>query len=122
MIGIKKKENDRIAVDAERENFLSILTVLYQILKDSENTSQAEFIYKLIELINVDDIDQFIKSINGVNMWGGSGSVWEVNILNKYEMDIFASYIIKLINLMDKIKILGKGVLSIKYIFENITK
>lgn len=119
MFGLmKNKKEDFELVYAERQNFLSILSVIFQILNKTSNNAQAEFIQKLIELIDQHNISLFIKLINGVDLWGGAGAVWEVHIENKSVAKVFENEMLKLINLMEQTKILGKGIKPIRKIFE----
>lgn len=123
MFGFKKNKKDDFAlVIAEQEFFLSILTALIKLLKNSGNSAQSEFVCKLIELINQNYFSQFVKLINGVDMWGGAGAVWEVYIENKNEAKEFEKEMLSLISLMEKTKIIGKGVKPIKKIFEENLK
>jgi len=113
-----KKEGFELVYD-ERKNFLSILRIIFQLLNKASHNAQAEFIQKLIELIDQQNISLFIKLINGVDIWGGAGAVWEVHIENKSDAKVFENEMLKLINLMEQTKILGKGIKPIRKIFEN---
>lgn len=50
-------------------------------------------------------------------MWGGSGSVWEVDIENKDDERQFEMLIVGLIDMMAKDFICGSGVKSVRKIF-----
>ncbi len=113
-----KKEDFELAYD-ERKIFLSILRTIFQLLNKASHNAQAEFIQKLIGLLEQQNISLFIKLINGVDIWGGAGAVWEVHFENKSDAKIFESEILKLIKLMEQTKILGKGIKPISKIFEN---
>jgi hypothetical protein len=71
MGAFNEKSNNDIAIIYEKENFLNVLESLHKLLKDSENFHQAQIINNLITLINQNNIPQFLKSINGLDMWGG---------------------------------------------------
>ena len=121
MFGFLKKQNLKIELTfEERKSYLSILNNLHQILIASNLFGQALVIQSLIDLLLEENISQFILLINSINMWGGSGAVWEVYIENKVEAKVFEKEIINLINLMEKSKILGRGIKPIKKIFINI--
>lgn len=123
MFGFKKnKEYDFDLLLEERAIFLSVLTALMQILKSSGNNAQSTFIYNLIELFNQNNFIGFVNLINGVDMWGGAGAVWEVYIEDKAKANKFEKEMLGLINLMEKTKIIGSGIKSIKKIFENNLK
>jgi len=119
---MKNKKEDFELVHINCEYFLLILKALFQLLERAGHNSQANFIQNLVEQITQENFSQFKKSINGVNMWGGSGAVWEVYFENKSDEKRFEMEIIKLINLMEETKILGKGIKPIRKIFENNLK
>ena len=52
-------------------------------------------------------------------MWGGSGAVWEIYIEDEIYYRKFQIEIINLINLMEDINILGKGIKLIRKLFQN---
>jgi hypothetical protein len=118
----ENKKNDFTLIIVEKDNFLTILKELSQILKNSENNGQSLFINQLVELLYNNEFSQFIKLINSVDMWGGAGAVWEVYIENKNEAYKFETEIIKLICLMEKTKIIVYGILQIKRFFEKNIK
>jgi len=118
----KKKCNDFVLIIEERPNFVLTLTTLMELLKSSGNNAQSDFIYKLIDLLNQNNLSDFVKQINGVDMWGGSGAVWEVYIEDKKVATEFEKEIITLIRLMEKTEIIGKGIKPIKKFFEKNLK
>ncbi|WP_310557037.1 hypothetical protein [Flavobacterium sp.] len=123
MFGFKKNKGDNfVLVLEERTNLLLVLTALMKLLKSSGNNAQSDFIYNLIELLNQNNISHFVKLINGVDMWGGAGAVWEIYIEDKNEGKEFEKKMLSLINLMEKAQIIGKGIKSIKKIFEDNLK
>lgn len=115
----KKQKNDYALIILKRERFLSLLIKLMTLLKNSGNEAQSDFVYKLLELINQNNFYEFVKSVNGADMWGGSGAVWEVYIANKYEAKEFEKEMIGLVELLKTTKIMGKGIIPIKNIFED---
>jgi uncharacterized SAM-dependent methyltransferase len=123
MFGFKKNKGDNsFLVLEERPNFLLVLSALMAVLKSSGNNAQSDFIHKLIELLNQSNLDHFVKLINGVDMWGGAGAVWEVYIEDKKIAMEFEREMLSLINLMEKTEIDGKGIKQIKKIFEDNLK
>ena len=107
----------------EKATYLSILSNIKDWLESSGNKGQVEVIEFLLQYLNQSDIPQFKKLLNSVDMWGGSGAVWEVGIKDEILMRKFQSEIIKLINLMDKTKILRRGIKSRKKLFlEDLNK
>jgi hypothetical protein len=111
-----EKKNFDLVIQ-EREKFISSFLLVIKILKNAKQDAQAEFIQKLIDFIKQDNLEMFIKLINGVDMWGGSGAVWEVYIENVDEEKKFEQEIINIIDLMEKTKILGKGIIPIRKLF-----
>ena len=105
---------------AEAQSYRPILTKLSKYLMASDHEGQALFINKLIELIDKEDLTLFVKMINTVDMWGGSGAVWEVDIRDKDLSRKFEREIINLIDLMVKTKISlsSRRLMSIKKFFE----
>ncbi|WP_131450780.1 hypothetical protein [Flavobacterium subsaxonicum] len=67
-----------------------------------------------LELLLSEDIDAFIKSINGINYWGGSGAIWDVVLMDVSVNYTFKMQIVRLITLMQKTKIDNGKVKSIK--------
>jgi len=115
---MKNKKVDYELVNRESEKFLSVLNVILQLLNKYEHNAQAEFIQKLLDLLSQQNIILFSKLINGVDMWGGSGAVWEVYIEDKTDTMVFENEMLKLIDLMEQTKILGRGIKPIRKIFE----
>jgi hypothetical protein len=105
---------------ADLENgaaFLEVLTKLHHILQRAEHYAQAEFVRKLMELIEIGDHPTFVRFINSVDMWGGAGAVWEVYLKTQNDEIEFEETIVNLIDLMDKTIILGNGIKSIRKLF-----
>lgn len=119
MFRFLKNEKKQIALVAkEQEVFLSILKSLLEILQRTEQYYQAEIVRNLIELCNNGKFELLIESVNSVEMWGGSGAVWEIYIENRQASIEFEKKMIELIDLMKSTKILGRGIKPIRRIFE----
>lgn len=120
MFGFNKSKTKNIAgIRTEKDNYVFILKKLFVLLEKTENYDQANVIQKLIDTIGIDDFHEFFNLVNGVDIWGGSGAVWEVYIENKMDAREFESQMIKLILLMESTKIVcRKGIKPIKRIFE----
>jgi len=65
---------------------------------------------------------QFVKLINGVDMWGGAGAVWEAYIENEEKQRKFEKEMLLLIELMKRTNIMGSGAKSIEKIFKKNIK
>ncbi|KAF0127917.1 MAG: Uncharacterized protein FD155_3491 [Bacteroidetes bacterium] len=119
MFSFKKNKSESFELVSQNcDDFSSVLTTLFELLKKNGHNSQADFIKELILLINQENFNSFIQSLNGVNMWGGAGAVWEVYIEDKESSKEFEKSVIKLINIMEETKILGKGIKPIRKLFE----
>jgi len=108
--------------DTERNKYKVIFDNIYTILMRNKHDGQANVILELIDQLEHNQYDQFMETINGVSLWGGSGAVWEVYISDKNDAKSFEIEIIELINLMEDTKILGKGIKPIRKIFKNLNK
>lgn len=109
-----KSQNIDESLDRE---FTSILTRLNEILLNSGNNPQADYVSLLIKLLQLKKYDQFISSINTVDMWGGAGAVWEVYIENKSNEMEFERHIVHLIDTMEKADLSGKRIKRIRKLF-----
>jgi hypothetical protein len=78
---------------------LTQLQEIHRLLVNHQHAGQAVVVGKLIELLPVDR-DAFIRLLQGVDVWGGSGAVWEVGPLGADERS-FRSAIISLATQMD---------------------
>ena len=107
--------------DEQKQKYLELFNKLTQSLIKSENIGQANAIIKLYSLLGENNPD-FLKYINSVDIWGGSGAVWEVYIENKVDDVEFKKSIIELIDLMEETNILTKSIKSRKRLFLNDLK
>ena len=119
---IKNKRNKYNIREEDLDNFLLILNNIIKILNNAEHNAQSGFINKLINLVIQKETSLFIELVNGIEMWGGAGAVWEVYIDNKEDAKSFKKEILNLINLMDDTNILGKGIKPIRRLFEKDLK
>jgi len=119
---IKNKRNKYNIREEDLDNFLLILNNILNILNNAEHNAQSGFINKLINLVIQKETSLFIELVNGIEMWGGAGAVWEVCIDNKEDAKSFKKEILNLINLMDDTNILGKGIKPIRRLFEKDLK
>lgn len=119
MFGLKRKKKERIygLITGELNNFEAVLASLNHLLSKGGHAAQADVIKKLMELLNGKNYGVFIKSINSVDMWGGSGAVWEVYFENEDNMRAFEKDVVTLIDLMEKVEIIGRGIKPIRKLF-----
>ena len=117
MFNLKNNNPNKELSNDDRDLFDTILKSLHKSLSNTNLYAQINVIRKLISLNTNKDNEQFVKLLNGIEMWGGSGAVWEVYIENKNTALEFEISMIELIDLMDKCKILKKGIKPIRKIF-----
>jgi hypothetical protein len=96
------------------ENLNSVLVKLLNILNKLHYSDQAGFIIQLLDNLDLDDKKDFIKKINDVELWGGSGSIWELEIPDSFEARNFSQILIQLLNEMQNEGILSKRAESIQ--------
>ncbi len=89
-------------LEMKREDYIPVLTNIEKILRQSKNYGQADVIEKLLILLNNEDLTDFKKLANSVDIWGGAGAVWEVNV----EDNEFKKNMLDLINLLITDKVL----------------
>ena len=116
MFSFKKSKEIEIT-QAARETYLIILNKLMQIIGRANLTAQIQVVQALKDLLSQQKDEEFVKQLNGKDMWGGSGAVWEVHIEDNHSAREFEREMIKLIDLMEKTNVLGKGMKPIRKIF-----
>ena len=79
-----------------------ILEQLRRLLISSDNPGQARTVERLIELRSTNRAE-FDRLLHSVDMWGGSGAVWEVgpSRMNRDEVQSFRAGIIALSEWME---------------------
>ena len=104
--------------EVQVEEYRDILTELIASLNKSNNGAHAKIVQNILDTLNEKDYVGVIRKLNSVEMWDGSGAVWEIYIEGIELREHFESAIIRLISLMERTKILGGGIKPIKRIFE----
>jgi hypothetical protein len=100
-----------------KAEFISTLTKLSQILEKADCKGQAEIASTIVDLLQNENFNEFLRLINGVDMWGGSGAVWEVYIEDPKDARDFETAIVRLIDIMEASGILGRGIKPIRKAF-----
>jgi isoleucyl-tRNA synthetase len=77
MWNLFKKRNREIII-INKDKLIQILTRSVEILRDNAYSSQADAMRKPLQYLYLDDTENFIKYLNTVDIWGGSGAAWEV--------------------------------------------
>jgi hypothetical protein len=119
IIGIKS-EKAKVFEDIKnsKSKYLETLKNIEVILRKGELESQANVLENLSQNLITEDYRIFLDEINSVNMWGGSGAVWEVYFEDKNLQRKFSFEMLELINLMEKTTVLGSGIKPLKKLFE----
>lgn len=100
----------------EKLKYRNILNDIGEILLRLKFSGQYQVISDLLDLLDKNEDEIFIKELNSVNMWGGAGAVWEVGILEKKDEIAFMNKLIELIDFMETTNVLGREIKSIKKI------
>ncbi len=99
----KNRNNPRISVLKYKLEFEKTFTTLIMLLRENTHEGQANFVESMLKTLINDQEDKVIKALKSVDMWGGSGAVWEVGYFkNKKEEIEFMCQIVNLIDLMKK--------------------
>jgi len=103
MFKLFRKKTNEITQISEWNNTMGKIIVL---LSDNSHNAQSEWVREIKESLCSNDKKDFIKKLNSVNMWGGSGAVWEVGNFRTFdEAKEFGKQIIRLVQLMKADKI-----------------
>lgn len=112
------RQNDLSKLTKEKQLTLrEILGFIFDILSRNHLTAQAHVVYTLIQLLEDSKLKEFVTLANAVDMWGGSGSVWEVNINDSNSLREFELLIINFVDLMEECGIMGRSAKQIRKIF-----
>lgn len=102
-----------------KSDYIDTLKNIEEILIKGNHFGQANVVENLMQNLIDENYQTFIKDINSVNMWGGSGAVWEVYFENENQQRNFNFEMVELISLMEKTKVLGSGIKPLKKLFKN---
>jgi hypothetical protein len=103
----------------EKEQLIATMTRLVEILHENRHSAQADAVIKPLEYLIANDADNFVKSFLAVDIWGGSGSVWEVGGFSSRQVEIeFQTKIIQLVELMKECGIKSKKAESVAGFFK----
>jgi len=75
MFGLFKRRQIEII---NKEDLIFTLTRIAELLKDSSFSEQADAVRRPLQYLYLDDKENFLKYLNTVDIWGGSGAAWEV--------------------------------------------
>jgi hypothetical protein len=106
-----------------KDELIDVMTQIVKILDENKYGAQADAVQKPLEHLRKDDTINFVKYLNTVDIWGGSGAAWEVYLKDDKINRKFMNCIIDLIEKLKQtgIKIRGtKGISN--YFKEEISK
>jgi len=69
-----------------KERFTNLLTEIYEILRDSSYTGQANWIMQILAAVQQEDQGKFIDKVVSADLLGGAGSVVDVWIEDEKKM------------------------------------
>jgi hypothetical protein len=77
----------------------------------------------LVGELKAKNLSDFLIKLNGIEMWGGSGAVWEVGVFDsKEEEREFQLLIVQLVEEMIACGIKNRGALSVLKLFKRLKK
>ena len=98
-----KKRNREIIIN-NKDKLIQILTRSVEILRDNAYSMQADAMRKPLQYLHLDDTENFIKYLNTVDIWGGSGAAWEVWLEPK---EVEREFMQCIVDLVDELKKTG---------------
>lgn len=88
MFGLFKKRTYQIDFsENNKERFTTLLTEIYEILRDSAHSAQANWIMQILSSIQNEDKERFKQKVISADLLGGSGSVIDVWIEDENKME-----------------------------------
>jgi hypothetical protein len=73
----------------QKEELKSILKRIIDILQNSENCAQSRVMENALNALQMNNDNEFITVSKSIDIWGGSGAVWEVYINDEAMMQNF---------------------------------
>jgi len=105
------------------DNFKKAISNIIEFLNEIDDGAyfvQIGFLYELQDLIDHEKYDLFYERINSVEMWGGSGALWEseygMTVIQRKQFDIL------LLNLLSELAFNGKASKRAKAIYKALRK
>lgn len=102
-----------------QQEYINTLVEIAKILYLTKQFPQEIIVVGLIDKLEKGDYLEFVNQLKSADMWGGSGSVWEVGIDDNPSEKMFQRKIIELIWLMEKSGFSMHRISRIKKLFEN---
>ena len=86
MFGLFKKTYNIDFKEENKERFTILLTEIYEILRDSAYSAQANWIMQILSTVQNDDKELFKEKVISAELLGGAGSVVDVWIEDEDKM------------------------------------
>jgi hypothetical protein len=87
MFGLFKKRTYQVDFSKEnKERFTTLLTEIYEILRDSAYTAQANWIMQILSAVQQKDKGKFKDKVISAELLGGAGSIVDVWIEDEKKM------------------------------------
>lgn len=93
--------------------FVRIISEIIEVLKYTAHPKQIDFLVRLNDSFERGDFTKSIEDINGVELWGGAGAIWEIEMPDSTGRKKLDGSLISLLKQMKKENILGKRARSI---------
>jgi hypothetical protein len=93
--------------------FVRIISSIVDVLKDTAHSQQTDFLVHLIDSWERGDFEKSIEDINGAELWGGSGSIWDIEMPDSVSQDRLNRSLTDLLKQMSNENILGKRAKSV---------
>jgi hypothetical protein len=121
MLGLFKTKDIEIT---NKQEFEKTLTRLIELLENNAFTGQSTVVRELLDALQQGDRKTFLKIITGIDMWGGSGAVWEVGgFRNDADEPEFYRHMITLTEAMKQIGIkCGSAYAATDFLKKALTK
>ena len=87
MFGLFKKKTYQVDFSTEnKERFTTLLTEIYEILRDSAYSAQANWIMQILSAVQQEDHGKFKNKVISAGLLGGAGSINDVWIEDEKKM------------------------------------
>jgi|SRR5690554_4335461 len=87
MFGLFKKTYNIDFSEENKEQFITLLTEIYEILRDSAYSAQANWVMQILSTVQNEDKDMFKEKVISAELLGGAGSVVDVWIEDEAKMN-----------------------------------
>lgn len=86
MFGLFKKTYNINFNEKNKERFTTLLTEIYEILRDSAYSAQANWVMQILSTVQKEDKEMFKEKVISAELLGGAGSVVDVWIEDEEKM------------------------------------